>query len=40
MLLDGRCGTVNVHGEQYRSTGQALNNVPLSEAFKIEDGSF
>ena len=40
MLLDDRCGIVKVHGEQCRSTGQAFNNVPLSEAFKIEDRSF
>lgn len=39
-LLDDRCGAVNAHGEQYRSTGQAFNNVSLSEAFKIEYGSF
>jgi hypothetical protein len=40
VLLDDRCGIVNVHGEQYRSTSQAFNNVPLSEAFKMEDRSF
>ena len=40
MLLDDRCGIVNVHGEHCRSTDQAFNNVPLSEIFKIEDRSF